>query len=250
MVIHEFACSRIVDHELGWIAAGSDDSTGQPLSGGVVSYYDGGWKEFGVTDTSGSISKPLINKNYTFAIIYEGTRNELTQNTGTNPNITFQTVNVNVQFTNSQGLPHGEGTVSYYGGGWRTFGSISAGAANKELLAGSYTFAITYDGAINEKVQNVGTDPLLVFHTVPVKVTLKNSLGNPLSGGSISYYVGSWKSLGVTNSAGEAGKELLATTYTFSMNYEGTLNQKVQHVGADPTVSFQTIRVTAQLRDA
>ncbi|KRE59915.1 cadherin-like beta sandwich domain-containing protein [Paenibacillus sp. Soil750] len=225
------------------------DSTGQPLSGGVVSYYDGGWKEFGVTDTSGSVSKPLPNKNYTFAIIYEGTRNELAQNTGTSPIITFQTVNVNVQFTNSQGLPHGEGTVSYYGGGWRSFGSISAGTVHKELLAGSYTFAINYDGAINEKVQNIGMNPLLVFQTAQVKVTLKNSLGSPLSGGSISYYAGSWKSLGVTNSAGEAGKELLANTYTFSMNYEGTLNQKVQHVGSDPTVAFQTVRVTAQLKD-
>ncbi|CAH1227861.1 hypothetical protein PAECIP111891_06190 [Paenibacillus allorhizoplanae] len=226
------------------------DSTGQPLSGGVVSYYDGGWKEFGVTDSSGSVSKPLANKNYTFAIIYEGTRNELVQNTGISSNITFQTVNVQVQFTNSQGLPQGEGTVSYYGGGWRSFGSISAGIVHKELLTGSYTFAINYDGAINEKVQNIGTNPLLVFQTVQVKVNLKNSLENPLSGGSISYYAGSWKSLGVTNSAGEAGKELLANTYTFSMNYEGTLNQKVQHVGSDPIVAFQTIRVNAQLKDA
>lgn len=226
------------------------DSIGNPLSGGSVSYYDGGWKTFGITDVSGSVSKPIANKSYTFAITYEGTRNELTQNTGTNSNVTFQTVNVGVQFTNSQGLPHGEGTVSYYGGGWRTFGSISAGAANKELLAGSYTFAITYDGARNEKVQNIGTDPLLVFHTVPVNVNLTNSLGNPLSGGSISYYAGSWKSLGVTNSEGEAGKELLANAYTFAMNYEGTLNQKVQHVGVDPSVSFQTILVNVQLKDA
>ncbi|OAS15784.1 cadherin-like beta sandwich domain-containing protein [Paenibacillus oryzisoli] len=226
------------------------DSAGNPLSGGSVSYYDGGWKTFGVTDASGSVSKPIANKSYTFAITYEGTRNEITQNTGTNPNVAFQTVNVGVQFTNSQGLPHGEGTVSYYGGGWRTFGSILAGAANKELLAGSYTFAITYDGARNEKVQNIGTDPLLVFHTIPVNVNLTNSLGNPLSGGSISYYAGSWKSLGVTNSEGEAGKEMLANAYTFAMNYEGTLNQKVQHVGADPSVSFQTILVNVQLKNA
>ncbi|NQX58122.1 cadherin-like beta sandwich domain-containing protein [Paenibacillus qinlingensis] len=226
------------------------DSTGQPLSGGVVSYYDGGWKEFGVTDTSGAVSKPLSNKSYTFAIIYEGTRNELTQNTGTSSTITFQTVNTQVQFTNSQGLPQAEGTVSYYGGGWRTFGSISAGAANKELLAGSYTFAINYDGAVNQKVQHIGTDPLLVFQTVQVKVNLKNSLGTPLSGGSISYYAGSWKSLGMTDIAGEAGKEMLANSYTFAMNYEGTLNQRVQQVGTDPTVAFQTIRVNAQLKDA
>jgi hypothetical protein len=225
------------------------DSTGQPLSGGSVSYYDGGWQEFGVTDASGYVIKPLSDKNYTFAITYEGTRNELTQNTGASPIITFQTVNVNVQFTNSHGLPQSEGTVSYYGGGWRTFGSIIAGTANKELLAGTYTFAINYDGAVKEKVQHIGTNPLLVFQTVQVKVNLKNSLGNPLSGGSISYYAGSWKSLGMTNSAGEAYKELLANSYTFSMNYEGTLNQKVQHVGADPIVAFQTIRVNAQLKD-
>lgn len=226
------------------------DSLGNPLSGGAVSYYDGGWKDFGVTDASGSVIKPLSDKNYTFAITYEGTRNELTQNTGVNPIVTFQTINVQAHFNNSQGLPQSEGTVSYYGGGWRTFGSISAGTAKKELLSGSYTFAMNYDGAVNEKVQNVGTDLQVNFQTVQAKVSLKNSLANPLSGGSISYYAGSWKSFGITNSAGEATKEMLANSYTFSMNYEGTLKEKVQQVETGSTVAFQTVRVNVKLQDA
>ena len=155
------------------------DSNGNPLSGGTVKYYDGGWKDFGITDTSGTVSKSLPNKSYTFAMSYEGTYKEKVQNTGTDAVIVFQTVNVKIQLKDSQGNPLDSGNVKYYAGSWRTIGDTSGGEISKELLPGSYTFGMTYEGTYKEKVQNTGTDAVVVFQTVNVKVQLKDSQGNP-----------------------------------------------------------------------
>ena len=54
-----------VVHNFGFTLASSavkvqlKDSNGNPLSGGIVSYYDGGWKEFGITDSTGLATKSL-----------------------------------------------------------------------------------------------------------------------------------------------------------------------------------------------
>ncbi|NRF94336.1 hypothetical protein HQN89_25820 [Paenibacillus frigoriresistens] len=175
------------------------DSRGNPLSGGVVSYYDGGWKDFGVTDASGSVSKALPNKSYTFSMKYEGTIKEKVQNTGTDAVVGFQTVKIKLQLKDSQGNPLDVGIASYYGGSWRAIGTTSGGVISKELLAGSYTFDMTYEGTHNEKVQNIGTDPVVVFQTINVKMQLKDSQGNPINGGIVSYYAGRWRPFGTTN---------------------------------------------------
>lgn len=166
------------------------DSGGNAISGGVVSYYDGGWKDFGVTNASGTVSKSLPDKAYTFAMTYEGTYTEKVQNTGTDPVVVFQTVNVKVQLKDSLGNPLTSGAASYYAGSWRTFGDIAGGEIRKELLPGSYTFSMNYEGTIKEKVQNIGADPVVIFQTVNANVQLKDSLGNPLGGGAVSYYAG------------------------------------------------------------
>ncbi len=225
------------------------DSSENAISGGIVSYYDGGWKDFGVTNTSGTVTKSLPDKAYTFAMTYEGTYTEKVQNTGTDPVVVFQTVNVKVQLKDSLGNPLTSGAASYYAGSWRTFGDISGGEIRKELLPGSYTFSMNYEGTIKEKVQNIGTDPVVVFQTVNVNVQLKDSLGNPLTNGAASYYAGSWRIFGDI-SGGEIHKELLPGSYTFSMNYEGTIKEKVQNIGTNPVVVFQTVNVNVQLKDS
>ncbi|GGA02461.1 hypothetical protein GCM10008018_55720 [Paenibacillus marchantiophytorum] len=225
------------------------DSSGNPISGGTVTYYDGEWKTFGVTDASGTVSKSLPHKSYTFAMNYEGTYKEKVQHTGTDSVIVFNTVNVKVQLKDSLGNSPGSGTVSYYAGSWRNIGSTVGGEINKELLPGSYTFAMTYEGTYKEKVQNIGTDAAVVFQTVNVKVQLKDSLGNPLIGGIASYYAGSWRQFG-SISGGEINKELLPGSYTFAMTYEGTYKEKAQNTGADTAVDFQTVNVKVQLKDS
>ncbi|NOU85512.1 DUF4962 domain-containing protein [Paenibacillus sp. LMG 31460] len=225
------------------------DSNGNPLSGGNVKYYDGGWKDFGITDASGSVSKSLQNKSYTFALTYEETRNEKVQNTGTDAVVGFQTMNVKVQLKDSQGNPLDGGAGSYYAGRWRTIGSTSGGVVSKELLPGSYTFAMTYEGTYKEKVQDTSTNAVVSFQTVSVKLQLKDSQGNPLNGGEASYYAGSWRTIGSTSS-GEVSKELLPGSYTFAMTYEGTYKEKVQDTSTNAVIGFQTVNVKVQLKDS
>lgn len=225
------------------------DSNGNPLSGGVLSYYDGGWKDFGVTDASGTVSKSLPNKSYAFAITYEGTRMQKSQNTGTDAVVLFETVIVKVQLKDSQGNPLSGGSASYYAGNWRTFGTAVNGEISKELLPGSYTFAMTYEGTRLQKEQNTSVNAVVVFQTVNVKVQLKDSQGNPLSGGSASYYADSWRTVS-TAVYGEISKELLPGSYTFAMTYEGTRMQKEQDTSVNAIVVFQTANVTVQLKDS
>jgi len=230
------------------------DSNGNPLSGGIVSYYDGGWKTFGVTDASGVASKSLSNKAYTFGMSYEGTYQEIAQHTGNSPEVVFQTVKVNVQLKDSLGNPLDGGNASYYAGGWKTFGTTTGGEISKELLPGSYTFGMRHEGAYKEQVQNVGSNAIVEFHTVKVTIQLKDSLGNPLDGGSASYYAGGWKTFGTTSTTGTTGgeisKELLPGSYTFGMTHEGAYREQVQEVGSNAAVVFHTVKVTIRLKDS
>ncbi|WP_271752263.1 stalk domain-containing protein [Cohnella sp. JJ-181] len=225
-------------------------SGGDPLAGAAVSYYDAGWHTFGTTDAAGVATKTLPDKSYTFHIEYEGTAQDKTQHTGTDPLVAFQTVNAKVRLKDSLGNPLSGGTASYYGtGGWKPFGSIAGGEVAKELLPGNYTYSVSYEGTSASKAQNTGTDPVVAFQTVKAKVQLKDSQGNPLSDATASYYGSEgWKSFGSVT-GGEASKELLPGSYTFHVDYEGTKSDKTQQIGTDPVVVFQTVKAVVQLKN-
>ncbi|SDD50870.1 F5/8 type C domain-containing protein [Paenibacillus sp. UNCCL117] len=152
------------------------DSGGNPLSGGTASYYATGWRTFGDI-TNGEVSKELLPGSYTFHADYEGTGMDKLQDTSTDPVVVFQAVYAKVQATNNLGYPLSGGEVSYYAGGWKTFGSIAAGEVGKQLLPGSYTFALTYEGKIMEKVSDIAANPTVSFQlqTEPVVVAPKQS---------------------------------------------------------------------------
>ncbi|MDG0794949.1 stalk domain-containing protein [Cohnella ginsengisoli] len=222
------------------------DSQGNPLAGASVDYYDAGWKTFGTTDETGTASKALPDKSYTFHVNYEGTGLNLAQDTGVDPVVVFQTVNVKLQLKDSQGNPLGGGVASYYAAGWKTFGNVTDGEVAKELLPGNYTYHVDYEGTRLDKAQDTGVDPVVTFQTVNVKLQLKDSQGNPLSGGEASYYATGWKTFGSVN-GGEASKELLPGNYTFHVDYEGTRMDKAQDTGVDPVVVFRTVNAKVRL---
>ncbi|MDG0814267.1 OmpL47-type beta-barrel domain-containing protein [Cohnella rhizosphaerae] len=217
------------------------DSAGQPLVGGVVKYYDGSWKDMGTTDASGQVTKALPERSYIFSVTYLGTTKQLTQNTSTGPaSVVFQTVKAKVQLKDSQGNPlNGADAKVYAGGNWQTMGTTAGGEATKELLPGSYTFGLTYDGVYKEKAQNIGDDPAVVFQTASVLIQLKDAGGNPVDGGTARVYAGgSWRTIGIT-AGGEIRTELLPGTYTFGMTSGTALPNISKDIGTDPTVVFQ-----------
>jgi hypothetical protein len=76
-----------------------------------------------------------------------------------------------------------------------------------------------------------------------VTVQLKDSKGNPLSGGVVQYYSSGWQTFGTTDASGQVSKELLPLTYSFSMTYGFARQEKSQNVATNPTVVFQTGQV-------
>jgi len=224
-----------------------NDSSNTGLDGGVVQYYSGSWQSFGTT-SGGKVSKELLPNNYAFRMDYGNARNEKWQNVGTNPTVVFQTVDVEVQLKDSTGAFIDTGTVSYYYWGWQSFGTTSGGKVSKELLPNNYAFRMDYGNARNEKWQNVGTNPTVVFQTVLVTVELRDHGGNLLNGGgTVSYYYWSWKTFGSgSTSGGQVSMELLPNNYCFRMDYNNARNEKWQNVGTNPTVVFQTGKVTLQ----
>jgi YD repeat-containing protein len=86
--------------------------------------------------------------------------------------------------------------------------------------------------------------------TTTVTVQLEDSAGDPLSGGVVQYYSRGWQAFGTTDASGKVTKELRPATYTFRIQYAFRHQRKAQNVAVDPTVVFQTRRVTVQLKDS
>jgi hypothetical protein len=221
------------------------NSQGTLIDQGTVQYYSGAWRDLGTT-TNGVANKELLPNNYSFRMTYAYASKDKQQDIGTNATVVFQTVNASVQLKNSQGALTDQGTVQYYSGAWRELGVTTSGVANKELLPNNYSFRMTYAYASKDKQQDIGTNATVVFQTVNAVVQLKNSQGNLIDQGTVQYYSGAWRSLGVTTN-GTASKELLPNNYSFRMTYEYVSLDKAQDISTNNTVSFSTVLCTVRV---
>jgi len=214
-------------------------------------YYEGSWKD-AVNNGDGTFTVITTRPTVSIRVYYEYASMQADNVPAQNNTYTFTTVNAAVQLKNSLGnlipAPMGnQGTVQYYAGAWRSFGTTSNGVATKELLPINYSFRMTYEYGSIDKQQNLSVDPTVVFQTVNAAVQLKNSLGNLIDQGTVQYYAGAWRSFGTTTN-GVATKELLPINYSFRMTYEYASMDKQQNLSADPTVVFQTVNATVQLK--
>ncbi|WP_072332686.1 MULTISPECIES: heparin/heparin-sulfate lyase HepB [unclassified Paenibacillus] len=215
------------------------DSAGNPLYGGAAKYFAGEWRSIGTTGAGGTTAKELLPGIYTFSMDYDGMSTQLEKNIGTDSSVVFRTVSTKVRLVDSAGNPLEDGSVSYYAGGWRSFGEMKGGEAVKELLPGTYSFTMNYQGTSSGQAPHIGTTTTVTFQTIPVKAQVLDGTGNPLNGAAISYYGDGWRSFGTT-AGGQVYKELLPGSYLFAMSYAGTSRQAVYAISAgNPNVIFQ-----------
>jgi hypothetical protein len=230
------------------------------IPGGAAQYYASGWKPLGTTNADGNTpSLELLPGSYSFKMTYAGATEQKSNIdiTTINP-VVFQTVNevMSVMLQNSNGNPISGGVVNYYASGWKPFGTTNESgiAAGPELLPGKYSFRMTHGGYAQQKsnidITKAENKPL-VFTTIDMLVTLKDSHGNPIEGGEIKYYASGWKELGVTDENGEARFELLPGTYSFRMAYAGYTQQK-SNINIETTnpLAFQMVEMVVKLKDS
>ncbi len=160
------------------------NSAGTNLTGGALQYYDGSWKD-AVNNNDGTFKVNTTLATVSLRMTYEyASQTKSNVTVGPEP-VVFQTVNTLVKLQNSVGSPIDIGTVQYYFSAWKDFGATTNGTAAKELLPGNYTFRMSYAAATNDKQQDIGIDPTVVFTTVNAAVQLKNSQGDFIDQGSV-----------------------------------------------------------------
>jgi hypothetical protein len=221
------------------------DSTSSEITGAGTQYYAGGWKTFGVGTTTTTME--LLPVNYSFRVSYAGASQQKSQNVGSDPNVVFQTVLVTMKLLESDGMTVLNAGAEYYAGGWNTFGSGTT-TTTMELLPVSYSFRVSYGGASQQKSQNMGADPNVVFQTVLVTMKLLDSTSSEITGAGTEYYASGWNTFGGGTTT--TSMELLPVSYSFRVSYGGASQQKSQNVGSDPNVVFQTVLVTMKLLES
>ncbi len=213
------------------------NSSGNLIDEGIVQFYAGSWRNFGTT-VNGVANKELLPINYSFRMTYEYGGIDKQQDISVNPTVVFQTVNAAVELRNSLGNFIDEGTVQYYAGAWREFGTTVNGVANKELLPKNYSFRMTYEYVSNDKQQDLSTNSTVTFSTVLCTLKVSDTNNQPLEGADTKYYSGAWRDIELTNMSGEITKEMLPKMLSFRASYGSVSQDKQQDITTNNLVEI------------
>ena len=214
------------------------NSLGNQIPASNVMYYEGKWKD-AVNNGDGTFTVITTKPTVSIRMFYEGANQTVNNVPAQNNTYIFQTVNASVQLKNSSGNLIDQGTVQYYAGAWRSFGTTVNGVANKELLPINYSFRMIYEYVPLDKQQDISTNSTVTFSTVLCTVKVTKANGQPLSGASTKYYSGAWRDIGLTNANGEAAKELLPKSLNFRAASGNVSKDKQQDIGVNNLVEIQ-----------
>ena len=168
------------------------DSKGKGVPGGKAYLGVGGWPYMGDTNASGELvylrDGCLGNMQVRLSAPNNGgTQTSKSQDVKVNPYFDFQTSEITIQLLNSAGVLTNGGKVSINDGGWPiigTTGDDGQGTIKHEhFLPYVRTFRMTYNYGTEEKSQDIGVNPVVVFQTAMVKLQFS---------GTIQHGVGGW----------------------------------------------------------
>jgi hypothetical protein len=213
------------------------NSLGKQIPASNVMYYEGSWKD-AVNNGDGTFTVITTTPTVSIRMFYEYANQTVNNVPAQNNTYTFTTVNTAVQLKNSSGNLIDEGTVQYYAGAWRSFGTTINGVAYKELLPVNYSFRMTYEYVLNDKQQNLSENPVVDFNTVLCTIKVTNVNSQPLEGANIKYYSIAWRDIGLTNSSGEITKELLPKNLSFRATYNNVSQDKQQDISVNNLVEI------------
>ncbi|OQA63560.1 MAG: hypothetical protein BWY38_03152 [Ignavibacteria bacterium ADurb.Bin266] len=213
------------------------NSLGNQIPANNVMYYEGSWKD-AVNNGDGTFTVITSKPTVSIRMFYEYANQTVNNVPAQNNTYTFTTVNASVQLKNSSGNLIDEGTVQYYAGAWRSFGTTINGVAYKELLPVNYSFRMTYEYVLNDKQQNLSENPVVDFNTVLCTIKVTNANNQPLEGANTKYYSIAWRDIGLTNSSGEITKELLPKNLSFRATYNNVSRDKQQDISVNNLVEI------------
>lgn len=160
---------------------------------------------------------------------------------------------VKIKLLSSEGLGIAGGAAAYrQDEGWKPIGVTGADGSAGILIPPNitaFTVRMVYGGMSQTLVQDISGNSEVIFRTMKTTVILKDSTGKRKSSGVVSWAGGSWHTFGTTDSRGLVTKEMLAGRYRFQMKYGGGIQERVQDLGVNPNVQFQTRKITVILED-
>lgn len=164
--------------------------------------------------------------------------------------ISLYGINIDVHLYNSANanLPDGGTAVLQYNDGtWKTATNDGNGNFTISTAAASVTYKMKYNYASQQIVVPTSTTDV-VFNTVTTNVSLKDSGGNPLAGGTFQHHQSSWSASLPANTP----IELLPGNHSFKMYYNHGSQQinGVAVAGASDEVPFVTVTTIASLKDS